>query len=129
MGEFARVVKGGGRVVVCDVVAPQSPALVALMNELERRRDPTHIWDYPPPSWRRILARAGLEVKRMVRGKNPQLFSEWVHRAGTPPPLVEELIAMFANASEEARRAFDIRWEGAEIYFAWDNAVICALKP
>lgn len=129
VGEFARVAKPGGRVIICDVVAPESPALVALMNELELRRDPTHVWDYPLSSWRGILARVGLEVKGIVQGKNRQLFSEWVHRAGTPPSVVQELIEMFASASEEARRAFDIRWEGAEIYFTWDNAVICAVKP
>lgn len=129
IAEFARVAKPGGCIIICDVVAPPSPTLIALMNELERRRDPTHVWDYPLGQWRQILKRAGLAVKRVIRGKSRQLFSEWVYRAGTPPAVVEELIAMFAAADEEARRAFAIRWQGAEVYFAWDNATICAVKP
>ncbi|KKK79397.1 hypothetical protein LCGC14_2833910 [marine sediment metagenome] len=127
--ELARVIEPGGRVVLCDVVAPEAPTMVQLMNEWEQTRDPTHVWDYPLSQWgQELLPAAGLEVRDVVRGKNPQLFSEWVHRAGTPPEAVELLIEMFRTASEEARRAFQVRWEGAEIFFSWPNATILATK-
>lgn len=64
----------------------------------------------------------------MVAGKNPQLFSEWVQRAGTPPEAVEQLVRLFAEASREAQPPFDVRLEGAEIFFSWDNATILATK-
>ncbi len=128
--ELTRVVQPGGRVVLCDVVAPEAPATVELMNQLERVRDPTHIWDYPLSQWcGELLPAAGLEVREVVEGKNPQLFSEWVHRAGTPPASVERLIRMFETANEESQSAFQVRWEGAEIFFSWDNATILATKP
>lgn len=63
------------------------------------------------------------------RGRTPKLFSEWVHRSGTHRQAVEKLIDMFATASDEARRAFEVRWEGAEIFFSWPNATIMATKP
>ncbi len=127
--ELARVIQPRGRVVLCDVVAPEAPGLTELMNELEQVRDPTHIWDYPLSQWRQeLLPAAGLEVRDVVRGKNPQLFSEWVHRAGTPPEAVQRLVQMFTAASEEARRAFEVRREGAEIIFSWPNATILATK-
>ena len=130
LGEFARVLRPGGRAVICDVMAPESAAMVELMNELEKTRDPTHVWNHPLSRWRQdLLPRAGLRAQEVVQGKNPQLFSEWVHRAGTPAAAVQELLQTFSSASEEARRAFDIRWEGAEVYFSWDNAVILATKP
>jgi len=127
--ELARVIRPGGRIVLCDVVAPESPALVQLMNELERLRDPTHVWDYPVSQWRQeLLPAAGLDVRAVVPGKNPQLFSEWVHRAGTPPQAVDQLLKLFTEASREARPSFDVRLEGAEVFFSWDNATILATK-
>ncbi len=127
--ELARVVQRGGRVVLCDVVAPEAPGTLEFMNQLEQLRDPTHVWVYPLSQWREeLLPAAGLEVQEVVKGKNPQLFSEWVHRAGTPPASVERLIQMFHAANEETRRAFEVRWQGAEIFFSWDNATILATK-
>jgi len=130
LDEFARGLRPGGRAVICDVIAPDPPAMVDLMNRLEKVRDPSHVWNHPLREWQQeLLPRAGLRAQEVVQGKNPQLFSEWVHRAGTPAAAVQELLRMFSLASEEAHRAFDIRWEGAEIYFYWDNAVILATKP
>ncbi len=129
LGEFARALRPGGRAIICDVVAPEPAAMVELMNRLEKVRDPTHVWNYTLSQWRReLLPGAGLRAREVVQGKNPQLFSEWVHRAGTPGAAVQELLQMFSSASKEARRAFDIRWQGAEIYFSWDNAVILTTK-
>ena len=65
----------------------------------------------------------------MVKGKSRQLFSEWVHRAGTPAATAQELIGIFSSANEKACQSFEIRWDGAEIYFSWDNAVILAARP
>ncbi len=127
--ELARVIQPQGRVVLCDVVAPEAPGLTELMNELEQIRDPTHVWDYPLSQWRQeLLPAAGLEVREVVPGKNPQLFSEWVGRAGTPREGIERLVQMFTAASEEARRGFEMRWEGAEILFSWPNATILATR-
>jgi ubiquinone/menaquinone biosynthesis C-methylase UbiE len=129
LAELARVARPGGRVVLCDVVAPEAPQLVQLMNRLERLRDPTHVWDYPVSQWRQdLMPAAGLEVAEVIPGTNPQLFSEWVHRSGTPPDAVEQLVKLFEEASREAQPPFAARLEGAEIFFSWDNVTILATK-
>jgi hypothetical protein len=110
-------------------VAPEAPAIVELMNEMEQIRDSTHVWDYPLSQWReRLLPAAGLKVQKVVLGKSPQLFSEWVQRAGTPREAAQQLIEMFTTASAEVRAAFQVRRERAEILFSWDNATILATK-
>ena len=127
--EIARVTRPGGRVVLCDVVAPEPPHLQRLMNRLEQVRDPTHVWDYPLSQWtQELLPAAGLQVADIVEGKNPQLFSEWVHRAGTPPDSVSQLVEMFTGASREEPPPFDLRMDEAEIHFSWDNATILTSK-
>lgn len=42
LGEAARVVRPGGRILVVDTIAPDEPALDTLVNALELLRDPTH---------------------------------------------------------------------------------------
>jgi ubiquinone/menaquinone biosynthesis C-methylase UbiE len=127
--EIARVTQAEGQVVLCDVVAPEAPGMEELMNEMEQVRDPTHVWEYPLSQWReRLLPAAGLEVQKVVPGKSPQVFSEWVQRAGTPRKAVQQLSEMFATASAEVSRTFQVRREGAEILFSWDNATILATK-
>jgi ubiquinone/menaquinone biosynthesis C-methylase UbiE len=129
LGEMARVTQPDGQVVLCDVVAPEAPGIVELMNEMEQIRDRTHVWEYPLSEWReRLLPAAGLKVDEVVPGKSPQVFSEWVQRAGTPREAAQQLIEMFMTASVEVRRAFQVRREGAEIFFSWDNATVLATK-
>jgi ubiquinone/menaquinone biosynthesis C-methylase UbiE len=127
--EMARVTRPGGRVVVCDVVAPEARDIVELMNYMEQIRDPTHVWEYPLSQWQeRLLPAAGLQVQEVVPGKSPQVFSEWVGRAGTPPEGAEKLMEMLTTASTEVRRAFQVSQQGTEILFSWDNATMLATK-
>jgi ubiquinone/menaquinone biosynthesis C-methylase UbiE len=127
--EMARVTQSEGRVVLCDVVAPEAPGIVELMNEIEQIRDPTHVCEYRLSQWREeLLATAGLKVQKVVSGKSPQVFSEWVKRAGTPRKAAQQLMEMLTTASTDEREAFQVRSEGTEIFFSWANATILATK-
>jgi ubiquinone/menaquinone biosynthesis C-methylase UbiE len=129
LAEFARAVRTTGRVVICDVLAPESPAMVERMNQLELLRDPSHVWNYPLSQWRdELLPDANLRAMTVVQGKSPQAFRQWVQRAGTSPDAVRHLTDIFFEASDDIQRAFDIRQEGTEVYFAWDNVAILAEK-
>jgi ubiquinone/menaquinone biosynthesis C-methylase UbiE len=127
--EMARVTQPDGKVVLCDVVTPEAPGIVELMNEIEQIRDPTHVWEYPLSQWREeLLPAAGLKIQKVVPGRSPQVFSEWVHRAGTPREAAQQLMEMLTTASADVRKAFQVRSEGTEILFSWDNATILATK-
>jgi ubiquinone/menaquinone biosynthesis C-methylase UbiE len=128
MREFARVTRTGGRVVLCDTVAPEGEGMETFMNQLELRRDRTHVWDYPASAWPGILEGAGLRVEEMSRGKTPQEFFDWVQKAATPAQDVQALLRMFALATPEQREALRIRWEGDNLMFEWDNIVVLATK-
>lgn len=127
--EIARVLAPDGRFVLCDVVAPEGEGLDETMNEWERLRDPTHVWDYRLSQWRdELLPAAGFEVREAVLGTHPIQFNDWVERSGTPGEVVERLRGMYVRAAEETKRAFEVREEGEDISFSWPSATILATK-
>jgi ubiquinone/menaquinone biosynthesis C-methylase UbiE len=128
IGEWARVVRPGGRVIVADTVAPEDAAVAAFMNELELRRDPSHICDYTPSQWRAMLAGAGLTVRDERTGHTPLEFRDWVRRSGTPPEQVAALHRMLGSATAEATALLSIRPENDTFYFGWENHTFLAVK-
>ncbi len=65
LGEMRRVVKPGGRLVIDDRSVPEDDFVDAVMNELDRYHDPSHVRQYRPGEWRRLLAGAGFQVDEM----------------------------------------------------------------
>ncbi len=128
LGEMARVARAGGRVLLDDTCAPEDPALAALMNTWERRRDRSHVANHPPTRLRGMLEQSGLEVEAVTMTQVPLEFDDWVLLSGTPPAEVEELRRSFLAASLAARAAFRIHVHGSQVHFSWDEVVILGVK-
>jgi ubiquinone/menaquinone biosynthesis C-methylase UbiE/catechol 2,3-dioxygenase-like lactoylglutathione lyase family enzyme len=82
--EVARVLRPDGRFVLIDNVAPENALLDAFVNEIERRRDPSHVRCYTEREWRELLGAAGLEVTHAERERKIHDFAEWTTRSGMP---------------------------------------------
>jgi ubiquinone/menaquinone biosynthesis C-methylase UbiE len=82
--EMARVLRPGGRCVVIDNVAPEDPALDAFVNEVERRRDPSHVRCYTERQWRDALGAAGLRVAHTEQDRRTHDFADWTARSAMP---------------------------------------------
>jgi ubiquinone/menaquinone biosynthesis C-methylase UbiE len=106
--EMARVLRPGGRFVLVDTVAPEDPALDAFMNEIEWRRDPTHVSNYTETEWRAMLAEAGLVVTHTEHIPKPIQFAEWVERSRMEDADREALERDMLAASPAARAHFAI---------------------
>jgi SAM-dependent methyltransferase len=128
VAEWARVVRPGGKVVVADTVAPEDESVAAYMNELELRRDPSHICDYSPSQWRSMLTKAGLEVVDERVGHTPLEFKDWVRRSGTPPAQVTALHQMLSAPSDAARTLLKIRAEDDTFHFGWESRTFLCRK-
>ncbi len=127
IAEFRRVVKPGGRVVIADTVAPEDDALAVWMNDVELRRDSTHVRDWKPLEWRELLASHGFDIARDHMAKSPQEFGVWVHRAGTPSGAIPALRHDFENPPPGATEAWGLRNDGGTITWHWGNYVMLAV--
>jgi SAM-dependent methyltransferase len=134
VGEMARVVKRGGRVVVVDTTVPEDDALDREINEIEVLRDPTHVRNYRVSEWRAMLEGAGLVVRhesvdRVTERGGRMDFETWLERIGTAPEAREILRGKFRGASPALVEALDIAVEGERIGFALEKVMFGAVKP
>jgi ubiquinone/menaquinone biosynthesis C-methylase UbiE len=104
--EVARVLKPGGKLIVVDIVAPESPLLDTSLQTVEILRDSSHVRDYRASEWRAMLDAAGFDKPRVDQWKLPMEFHSWVARSATPPARVQALKTVFDALPAEARDYF-----------------------
>jgi ubiquinone/menaquinone biosynthesis C-methylase UbiE len=61
--EIRRVLRPGGRLVVDDRSVAEDDFVDRCMNQLDWYHDESHVREYRPSEWRRMLAACGLEVE------------------------------------------------------------------
>ena len=61
--EMKRVLCRGGRLLIDDRSVPEDDAMDACMNELDRLHDGSHVREYRPSEWRRMLDACGFTVE------------------------------------------------------------------
>ncbi len=123
VAEMARVLRPGGRLILIDNVAPEDPALDALMNEIEWRRDSSHVRNYTETEWRAMLAAAGLAVTHAERDRKTIPFAEWTERSQMEPAAREALERDMLAASPAARDYFGIVADGGRVV-SWITDVL-----
>lgn len=129
--EAARVLRPGGRLVVCDTASPGEPEADHWMHEIEVARDPSHVRNYTVPEWQAFVEGAGLVLEHAETGRWTHLgFDEWVHRGGASPETVAALRTRFDSAPPAARRHFGIEPDPAVGFrFGWTVVLLRADKP
>lgn len=128
LSEVQRVLKVGGAFIFTDPAAPEGDTEEEWMNDVEARRDLTHVRDLREAEWRDLLAASGFVVTQSTMTKVYLEFNDWVRRAGTPRENVVPLRTDFLAAPEPVVKAFGIRPEGDDIHFHWDVLVTRAAK-
>jgi ubiquinone/menaquinone biosynthesis C-methylase UbiE/extradiol dioxygenase family protein len=127
--EMARVLTTGGRLLFIDNIAPEDPELDRLMNNWERRRDPSHVRAYTETEWRSMLAEAGLTVTRAETRRKAYLFAGWVERMRLPDGERAALEAEMFAASAPVRDYFEIQeQDGHVVSWTGDYLILRAEK-
>lgn len=106
IGELARVVAPGGRIVVVDHLADEDRGAFAWATELERLRDPSHWATLTAADLRRLGEQAGLELLSEREQPTVLDLEDWVARgsgARADRTLVEQALAQWSAGTERLR--------------------------
>ena len=126
--EIHRILKPGGSLVMADSVSPEDDALADWYNDVELRRDFSHVENRKVSVLLQMLADRGLNVVEQYDERTYMTFNDWVKRTATPEPEVISLRRDFLNATPQAKATFLIEQQGDDFAFAWPSLVFRAVK-
>jgi len=129
IGEMARVLKRGGRVVTVDVMSAEAASDAGLHNALEIIRDPSHVRMLPRTELHRLLAESGLAVDRCITWVNHREFGEWMKIVSAPERIGPLKVVMAALARAGVHAGIDLRLDGDRILFEHTAGLTVAHKP
>jgi ubiquinone/menaquinone biosynthesis C-methylase UbiE len=102
VGEMARVLRPGGRLVIDDRSVPEDSFVDRFLNALDTAHDPSHVREYSPSEWARMLESAGLRVLQRETYTQRRAVSE--HARGIPEENAGRMRALLAELDEDQRR-------------------------
>lgn len=128
--EVARVLRPGGLFLLIDSVAPEDPELDEFLNELERRRDPSHVRSYRRSEWRQFLEAAGLTVEVMETFTKRHDFTAWTARSRLSPEGRAALESWVLAAPPACRESLKIEIvDGRVVAHTDEKGLFKARKP
>ncbi len=130
LSEVHRVLRIDGLFCLVDSVSPESELLIAWQNRVEKLRDDSHVYGYPPSQWDTMIANAGFEIEKTAHVRNAQMsFLWWVRPQKNPPEVVQEIREAFAQLSpDEAKKHYTVEAAGDNFYFSWPMYAVKAKR-
>jgi ubiquinone/menaquinone biosynthesis C-methylase UbiE len=128
--EVVRVLKPGGRFVLIDTFAPDDDELDAFFNEVEVRRDPTHVRDYRISEWLGWLRDLGLEIDVVEQFDKVHEFDDWAARSRMTAANKAALETYILGAPARVREHFNVvEADGKLVSFDDLKFLLRARKP
>jgi SAM-dependent methyltransferase len=129
VAEWRRVLAPEAVLLVADTSCPEDATTAVWMNDIEERRDPSHVRNLAPSEWIALLEANGFQITDNALAPVPLEFDDWVRRSGTPASVVQGLRRDFVNAPSGSVEAFGIRQDGSgSIRFQWSCVVARAVR-
>lgn len=104
--EAARVLVPGGMFLLVDTTVPEDESLAAWLDDVERRRDPSHGRSWPPSRWRAVVTGARLRVEETQAFRKRHELEPWLARSGCIGDAAEDVRRRFREAPDAMRHAY-----------------------
>jgi ubiquinone/menaquinone biosynthesis C-methylase UbiE len=113
--ECYRVLKSGGRIGIDDMTAPDD--VIKNLNEMERIRDPSHMYAASPEEWAKILENAGfVDIKKETYSRKVT-FEQWLNPVDKKSDEGIKSLEYLTNHRDAYTAA--IKWDGKSFYKSW----------
>lgn len=127
--EVARVLRSGGTLAFEDNVAPPNEEVAAVLDRVERLRDPTHVESHPVERWTEWFRDAGFAVVETRRFTRTLEFDDWVAAQSLSADRRERVERTLLEAPPAAKEFLEIETDGNRVVsFANLKALIRARR-
>ena len=106
--EVARVLRPGGTFAFEDTVAPEDPAVDALLDRVERLRDPSHVRSHPIERWDDWLTERGFDLEAVHQIRTTLEFEPWVDRLSPSSARRDRVESLLLEAPEDVKAALEV---------------------
>ncbi|MEZ4884147.1 MAG: methyltransferase domain-containing protein [Chitinophagales bacterium] len=113
--EAYRVLKPSGQFLLIDNIAPESVELAKWMNEIEKRRDDSHVEAYTVATWIQWMAEMGFDLQYFARWFRSKNFQTWADRAQMPLKEKEKLETTILNLPKDFQTYFKVEIEDGRL--------------
>ena len=103
VSEVFRVLVPGGRFLMIDNITPVDTRLADAMNEVEKRRDPSHVEAYSVHQWITWFVDEGFDPDLLIRWRKTKQFKEWTAMAQLPENEIDTLESDILDFSQRTR--------------------------
>ena len=130
LDEAQRALRPGGSLVMADTVAPEDDDMARWQNEVELRRDFSHVEDRKVSVIRGMLEERGFEVVGSEDERVYLWFNDWVMRTRVPEDEVAALRREFQEGAPEMKKTFQVGEpeEDGDFLFSFPVWVFRAVK-
>lgn len=104
--EMRRVLRAGGRLVIDDRSVPEDDLVDEGMNELDRLHDESHVRQYRPSEWERMLETSGFAVESLEPYTKHRSLTSLTE--GVSAGNVRKIHALLDGLNADQRRAFNL---------------------
>lgn len=111
--EARRVLKGAGRAIFIDSVAPAEALLDSHLQAIELLRDASHVRDYSVAEWVAALARSGFALEDVTVRVVRMEFATWTARTRTPTEHAAAIRSLQNGAAAAVREHFAVAEDGS----------------
>ena len=126
MREMRRVLKPGGRLVVDDRSVPGDDFVDETMNRLDWLHDESHVREYRPGEWGRMLVEIGFVVEVIEPYTRHRPLSSLTANAGQENAA--EIQSVIASLDAQQRAALNVVEKGGEVYMNHWYVMVVGVK-
>jgi SAM-dependent methyltransferase len=120
--EMARVLAGGGRIVVDEPIVDESTD--RHFNELARLREPAHWRYYSAAEYEELFKECGLRVAESRQVRRSVDLDYWIEAAQTPPRNAEMIRERVRSLPVPVQAAMDVAFADRRVSFSYGVQVV-----
>ena len=132
LDEAFRVLTAQGRLIIVDTTVPDNDEESStLQNKIELERDGSHVRNYSPSEWNRMLRNAGFEILHCAAAEIGIAIplESWMQRAGCTDHQKCRIHTLLKAAPESFNKTFSvINEDGRCVSLTWQRIEILATK-